>query len=200
MVTYEKEAWGHIEHRVYPQDSPLGKIETALRARKPEDVRALSSDKHTRQALHGFRHGFSVFLSHASEDKPTVIKLFDRLMADGYDPWLDIRKILPGQHWRREIKRAQQKTDVGLICCSATSVTKTGVVQAEIKDFLELAKMRPSDHIYLIPVRVEQCDLPEELLEYHYVDLFAAKGYERLTEALDYQALKIAEQRAKRKS
>src|SRR5262249_14513792 len=146
-----------------------------------------SSDEHTRQALHDFRHGFGVFLSHASEDKPTVIKLFDQLVADGYDPWLDIRRILPGQHWRREIKRAQQKADVGLICCSATSVTKTGIVQVEIKEFLDLAKMRPSDHIYLIPVRVEQCDLPDELLEYQYVDLFAAKVYERLTEALDYQ-------------
>ena len=200
MVTYKIDAWGRIEHMVYPQDSPMGKIEAALRARKPEVVRALSSDENTRKAVHDFRHGFSVFLSHASEDKPTVIELFDHLVADGYDPWLDIRKILPGQHWRREIKRAQQKTDVGMICCSATSVNKTGIVQVEIKDFLELARMRPSDHIYLIPVRIERCDLPDELLEYQYVDLFAAKGYERLTEALDYQALKIAEQRAKSKS
>src|SRR5262245_817481 len=113
MATYETDAWGRIEHMVYPQDSPMGRIETALRARKPEVVRALSSDENTRLALHDFRHGFSVFLSHASEDKPTVIKLFDHLVADGYDPWLDMRKILPGQHWRREIKRAQQKTDIG---------------------------------------------------------------------------------------
>jgi hypothetical protein len=200
MVEYKMDALGRIEHEVYPQESPMGKIEAALRARRPEVVRALSSDANTRQALYDFRHGFSIFLSHASEDKPKAIELFDHLVADGYDPWLDIRKILPGQHWRREIKRAQQKTDVGLICCSTISVNKTGIVQVEIKDFLELAKMRPSDHIYLVPVRLEQCDLPDELLEYQYVDLYTAKGYERLAEALDYEALKIADQRARSKS
>jgi TIR domain len=199
MVKYEIDGWGQVVHRVYPADSPMGRIEAALRARRPEVVRQLAGEPNTRQAVYDFRHGFSAFLSHASEDKAKVVELYDQLLADGYNPWLDVRKIVAGQDWRRAIKLAQQKADLGIVCCSPRSLNKIGIVQAEIRDFLELAKMRPPDHIYIIPVRLEPCELPDELLKYQYVDLFAAGGYNRVTEALDYQALKIAEQRGKKK-
>jgi len=39
-----------------------------------------------------------VFLCHASQDKPVVRELYQRLNAEGWiDPWLDEEKLLPGQ-------------------------------------------------------------------------------------------------------
>ncbi|GAB4504766.1 MAG: hypothetical protein Fur0043_17600 [Anaerolineales bacterium] len=38
-----------------------------------------------------------VFLCHASEDKPLVRELYERLRADGFAPWLDSEALLPGK-------------------------------------------------------------------------------------------------------
>lgn len=62
--------------------------------------------------------------------------------------------------------------------------------QTEIRDILELVATRPFDHVFLIPARLEPCDVPLEVLQYHWVDLFETNGYRRLREALDYQAAK----------
>jgi len=41
-----------------------------------------------------------VFLCHASQDKPIVRELYQRLDAEGWiDPWLDEEKLLPSQDW-----------------------------------------------------------------------------------------------------
>jgi hypothetical protein len=198
MTKYDMDGFGHIEHRVYQADSVGGQIETALRHGQPDVVRTLAANPTTRKEVHEFRQGFVPFLSYASEDRPAVLNLYTLLRDDGYDPWLDVKKLIAGQQWKAEIKAAQRRADVGIVCCSETSVSKTGVVQAEIKEFLELQKLRPSSDIFTIPIRLAPCDLPPELLEFQYVDLFAVDGYEKLTEGLDFQALRVAEKRKKR--
>ena len=47
-----------------------------------------------------------VFLSYAHADAAAVRSLYNRLVADGVDAWLDEEKILPGQDWEREIRKA----------------------------------------------------------------------------------------------
>jgi len=38
-----------------------------------------------------------VFLCHASQDKPVVRELYQRLLAEDWiEPWLDEEKLLPG--------------------------------------------------------------------------------------------------------
>ena len=37
-----------------------------------------------------------IFLCHASEDKPQVREVYERLKAQGFEPWLDEVDILPG--------------------------------------------------------------------------------------------------------
>lgn len=56
------------------------------------------------------------------------------------DPWLDEEKLLPGQDWDAEIKRALQESDAIFICLSRTSVSREGYVHVEIKEALENAK------------------------------------------------------------
>ncbi|MCP4658931.1 MAG: TIR domain-containing protein, partial [bacterium] len=44
-----------------------------------------------------------VFLCHATEDKPAVRALYQRLKNAGVSAWLDEEDLLPGQDWRLEI-------------------------------------------------------------------------------------------------
>lgn len=74
-----------------------------------------------------------VFLCHSSGDKAAVRKLHDDISTLGFNPWLDELRLLPGQDWKMEIKKAIRKTDVVIVCLSKKSVTKSGFVQSEIK-------------------------------------------------------------------
>ena len=74
-----------------------------------------------------------VFLCHASQDKPIVHELYQKLAAEGWiEPWLDAKKLLPGQDWEAEIINAVTKADNVIIFLSNTSINKDGFIQREL--------------------------------------------------------------------
>lgn len=131
-----------------------------------------------------------VFLCHSSGDKPAVRELNQRLCADGIDAWLDEEKLLPGQDWQREIPRAVRTSDVVIVCLSRSSITKAGYVQKEIRFALDVADEQPEGTIFLIPAKLETCEVPERLTRWQWVNLYEPNGYERLMKAL--HALAVA--------
>lgn len=133
-------------------------------------------------------HLLKVFLCHASSDKAEVLNLYSRLTSDGIDAWLDKEKLIPGQNWQIEIPKAVRNTDVVIVCLSAQSVNKDGFVQKEIKIALDAADEKPEGTIFIIPARLENCDVPERISQFHWVDLFSEDGYERLLKALQIRA------------
>ncbi len=89
-----------------------------------------------------------VFLCHASQDKPIVSELHQRLLAEAWiDPWLDAKKLLPGQDWRIEIEEAVETADNVVICLSHNSVTKEGYVQKEMRYAQEISLEKPEGTI-----------------------------------------------------
>jgi hypothetical protein len=86
------------------------------------------------------------------------------------DPWLDEKKILPGDDWDLEIKRAVRTSDIVLVCLSQHSLTKEGYVQKEIKQALDVADEKPDGTTYVIPLKLEPCDVPERLLKWQWLN------------------------------
>jgi len=125
-----------------------------------------------------------VFLCHSSGDKPPVRDLYTRLLAEGFDPWLDEEKLVPGQKWKIEIPKAVRASDVVIICLSRGAINKAGYIQKEIKFALDVAEEQPEDKIFLIPLKLEECDVPERLRDWQWVNLFEETGFERLIRAL----------------
>ncbi len=126
-----------------------------------------------------------VFLCHSSIDKAAVRALYRQLQKEGdIEPWLDEENILPGQDWDYEIRKAVRESDVVLACLSSASITKRGYVQTEIKLALDVADEQPEGMIYLVPTRLEPCDVPERLRRWQWVNLFEQRGYEQLLRAL----------------
>jgi ATP-dependent Clp protease ATP-binding subunit ClpA len=72
----------------------------------------------------GAVRGLRVFLCHSSADKPAVRELYQRLRADGFEPWLVEENLLPGQDWQREIPRAVRQSDAVIACLSKGSISK----------------------------------------------------------------------------
>jgi len=125
-----------------------------------------------------------VFLCHSSGDKEQVRDLYHRLTRDRVPCWLDEENLLPGQDWNLEISRALRSCRYVLACLSRASTTKAGYVQKELTRALDLAEEQPEGSIFLIPVRLEPCEVPERLRSLQWADLFKPDGYERLLKAL----------------
>jgi hypothetical protein len=133
-----------------------------------------------------------VFLCHSSADKEPVRKLYEWLVRDEFDPWLDEKKLLPAQRWGDEIEDAVRASDVVLVCLSNGAVNKEGFLQREIKFALEIAEEKPDGTVYIVPTRLEPVELPRRFREYQAADLFAPDGYERLKQSLALRAAQIA--------
>jgi DNA-binding CsgD family transcriptional regulator len=132
-----------------------------------------------------------VFLCHSSNDKEVIRDLYRRLLADGIEPWLDEENILPGQDWHQEITKAIRNVDVVIACFSPRTINKTGYIQKEIKYALDVADEQPEGTIFLIPLKLEECDIPEILRRWQYVNFFEESGYERLMKALRHRAMTL---------
>jgi cellulose biosynthesis protein BcsQ len=131
-----------------------------------------------------YKRPLKIFLCHVAEDKPQVRVLYQLLQENGFDPWLDEEKLLPGQRWDVEIRNAMNSADVILVCMSRKSVGKEGYVQQEIKIALELADEKPENAVFLIPVRLEECEIPRRLARWQWVDLFREQSEEWLLRGL----------------
>lgn len=125
-----------------------------------------------------------VFLCHSSRDKEPVRKLYEQLRTAGFNPWLDERDILPGQDWELEIAKAVRTSAVVLVCLSKSAVTNTGYIHREIGYALDVAAEQPEGTIFVIPVRLEECDVPTRLKQWNWVNLFEEQGYGLILRAL----------------
>lgn len=128
-----------------------------------------------------------VFLCHAEEDKPNVRILYRNLVLKGIDAWLGEERLLPGQERELEIRKAIREADVVIVCHSKT-FDKTGFQQKEVRLALEAALEKPEGEIFIIPARLEECDILQSLRKWNRVDLFGDGGYENLMRALGQRA------------
>jgi len=126
----------------------------------------------------------NLFLIHAHSDRKAVHKLYSRIIKDEIDAWMDVENLQPGQDWQHEIREAILKSDVVIVCLSRGFDKQHGYRHEELKIALEKAKSLPDDEIFIIPLRLEKCDMPESLGHLHRVDLFETGGYGKLIRAL----------------
>jgi formylglycine-generating enzyme required for sulfatase activity len=128
-----------------------------------------------------------IFISYAREDQEKAREIYRRLAEQGYKPWLDEEDLLPGQNFRLVIEKSLTGSDFVIICLSCTSVAKRSFFQREIKHALDkLEEMLPED-IFVIPARLDECEMPDELKDRHWVNLFEERGWQKLFKALDHQ-------------
>jgi len=133
-----------------------------------------------------------VFVCHSSNDKPLVKDLYQKLSGEkNIDPWFDEAKILAGQEWDFEIKKAIQEAHVIIVVLSKDSVKKEGYVQKEISEALDVAEEKPEGTIFIIPLRLEECEVPKRLSRWQWVNFYESEGYKNLMRSLQYRAITL---------
>lgn len=114
-----------------------------------------------------------VFIAYVEEDLKAVKKLYTAFEQRGFRPWLDRKKLLPGQNWPRAIESAIQASNFFVACFSQRSTCKRGSFHSELRFALSCAAQVPLDEIFFIPVRLEECVVPRNISrKIQYVDLF----------------------------
>jgi hypothetical protein len=131
-----------------------------------------------------------IFLAYVQEDLRAVRRLYRDLKRAGFQPWLDKEKLMPGQNWPRSIDRAIEVSDFFMPCFSKCAVLKRGVFQSELRFALDCAAKLPLDDMFVIPVRLEECILPDRITrKIQHVDLFPnwADGLTEIHRAIDHE-------------
>jgi CheY-like chemotaxis protein len=126
-----------------------------------------------------------IFLSYVRADCDAVLVLHQRLENAGHIPWIDVKDIPGGMDWEIAIDDAIKRTNFVIICLSEKSVTHRGFFQTEIGKALKIWDAMLEDDIYLIPVRLEDCQITHSRLKgLNWVDLFAEDGFQKLLNAI----------------
>lgn len=156
-------------HILFGENEP-SKVDTKSSISKTlaEDIKGLKPS-----SVNSATRKLKVFLCHASQDKVIVSELYQKLLAEGWiEPWLDKENILPGQDWELEIEQSVKSADVVIICLSKSSIVKEGYYQKEIVKILDVADEKPEGTIFIIPLRLDDCEVPRRLAKWQYVDYF----------------------------
>ena len=119
-----------FERAVFDADAPARIVE----------LDGLGTFRHTETGLAFVpAEGPRVFISYVREDYEAASKLYAELEAAGLRPWLDRKKLLPGQNWRGCVERAIDTCDFFIACFSSNSVGKRGQFPYEVRYALRTA-------------------------------------------------------------
>ncbi len=132
------------------------------------------------------------FLCYAKENSTAVREFRERLKAEAWiDPWFDEEDILPGQMWEESVTEAVHNSHAVIIFLSSTAVRKEGFFHKELKLALDAAAEKPDGTIFIIPIRLDACDVPDRLQPYQYIDYFGDEEHKDHVYTSLIAALKI---------
>lgn len=124
-----------------------------------------------------------IFVSHSHRDKPVVERIVLRLEAEGHDVWVDTRELQPGDNLQRKIEEEVKAAEALVVVVSSNSF-RSKWVQYEFSA-MALGELSKGER-RIIPVKIDQSDVPSYLADRLYVDLSEnfEVGLERLVEGL----------------
>ena len=85
-----------------------------------------------------------------------------------------------GEKWRTAIEGQIAQSAFFVACLTQQSVSKRGVVREEIDIALAVTEARSREDIFIIPVRLEVCALPQQLCRFNCIDMFDVSTLPRL--------------------
>ena len=98
---------------------------------------------------------------------------------------MDKFDLVGGEKWEQALTRAVRRSDFFLFCASRHSVNKRGAIQREIKEALKVWEEKLEDDIFFIPVRLEPCEVPQNISVFHWIDFFEPDGLRRIERSIN---------------
>ncbi len=136
----------------------------------------------------------NIFVCCASQDSEIGKRLYEDLKESGIRPWMESIDLLPGENVKTAIRIAMKESRYVLALLSENSLTEKGLAQRELRMALDIAGEFPHSEIYIIPVRLNECEpLDEELLKLKPADLFPdyQDGVNKILKTLNLPPIKV---------
>ena len=130
----------------------------------------------------------TVLISYALEDAKFAERFSQDLKSAGLTPWIAKDAIRAGENWKIAIRKAIKISRYFIPLFSSNS-ERIGYTQAEFKYAIDNYDKFPESEIYIIPARLDDCQIPYEKLEdIQYVDLFPDwdKGISQIFETIGF--------------
>ena len=126
-----------------------------------------------------------IFISYDSRDSKAVLRLYKKLKAEPeFKPWLDRDNLEPGDAWQDELFDALKRSDCAIVCLSKQSINNKGFFRdQELKQIVQNAK-KLKDILYLVPVMLEECEMPPQLSQWQAGRVYKKGGYKKLSDVL----------------
>jgi hypothetical protein len=129
-----------------------------------------------RQARH-------VFIVYARDDLEVARKLSRRMKDVGLSPWLDVDELVPGQVWKKAVLKALEESSVAVVLVSKNH-EKGGFVREEMNAAMKLLQSNEANVVPIVPVRIDDSAVPEQLAQIQWVDLREEGSEEKLLRGL----------------
>jgi hypothetical protein len=111
----------------------------------------------------GFPDRGHAFLSYVREDSGEVGKLQRMLETAEVPVWRDTASLWPGEDWRGRIRDAITRDALVFIACFSghSAMRRTSYQNEELLLAIDQLRLRRPDDPWLIPVRFDNCDVPD---------------------------------------
>jgi hypothetical protein len=124
------------------------------------------------------------FISHSHKDARTAHEIYKFLLSERFNPWLDRENLVPGEQWLPAIQRAIQRATAFVYCLSHNSKNPKKTLLLEAQEAEKKAKSLPADAIYVVPIRLDDCEYPPRFAKYQILDWKNGEGKRKLSNAL----------------
>jgi hypothetical protein len=125
-----------------------------------------------------------VFICYSTLDILKARNLNNALGSRSFDIWFADERLMGGQDWDIEIARAINKSDIVLVLLSKRALKRAGYMQKEIRVALDAAKEKPEGEIFIIAVRLDECEVPDNLRKLRWRNLIETNDYDKLEKDL----------------
>ncbi|MEP9397923.1 TIR domain-containing protein [Mesorhizobium sp. KR2-14] len=133
-----------------------------------------------------------IFISYARPDREFAGEVYEFLRKGGFDPWIDYRRLVAGQNWDFEIKRALEKSELIVVLISESSIDRRGYLQKEIKAALSKRQEKLIDDIFVIPVILsDEIGIPREFEDIHCIYATAVDFKKQLSDSINLQIVRL---------
>jgi uncharacterized coiled-coil protein SlyX len=128
-----------------------------------------------------------VFISYSriDPDRSVANEIHKYLCELECTPWMDVYDLIPGQDWELEIPKHIRNSDFFIVCLSDSSVSKAGFMQKELKEANSVLAELPEGRIFIIPIRLDNCAIPDSLRKKHWLDWSTPNAKELLLRAIE---------------
>lgn len=134
------------------------------------------------------------FISYVHEDSEQIDKLTTLLKAANIPHWRDRTDLGPGDMWKAKIREAISSGSLAFLACFSTKSTgkPKSYQNEEITLAAEEFRLRPPGRTWLIPIRFDDCEIPEwdlgggrTLRDINYIDLFGDHYAENVVKLIE---------------